>query len=102
MNPFEDLIGNIAIPSIPELARGGIVNGRAFIAGEAGEEAIIPLENNTAGLKKIAALLSSEMGMQKTENITYTFNQTNNSPKALSRYEIYRQTRNLVNAMKGV
>ena len=102
MNPFENLIGNIAIPSIPELAKGGIVNNRAFFAGEAGEEAVIPLENNTAGLKKIASLLASEMGMQKTENITYTFNQTNNSPKALSRYEIYRQTRNLVNAVKGV
>ena len=102
INPFENLIGNIAIPSIPELAKGGIVNNRAFFAGEAGEEAVIPLENNTAGLKKIASLLASEMGMQKTENITYTFNQTNNSPKALSRYEIYRQTRNLVNAVKGV
>ena len=32
----------------------------------------------------------------------YNFNQTNNSPKALSRYDIYRQTKNLVNAMKGV
>ena len=32
----------------------------------------------------------------------YTFNQTNNSPKALSRYEIYRQTRNLVAMAKGV
>ena len=32
----------------------------------------------------------------------YNFNQTNNSPKALSRYDIYRQTRNLINAAKGV
>lgn len=100
MNPFDGLIGDIAIPSIPELAKGGIVNGRSFIAGERGAEAIIPLENNTAGLKKIAALLSNEMQAQKS--VTYTFNQTNNSPKALSRYEIYRQTRNLVNAVKGV
>ena len=102
MNPFSNIIGDIAIPSIPELAKGGIVNGRSFIAGEAGAEAIIPLENNTAGLRKIAALLANEMGVQKTENITYNFTQTNNSPKALSRYEIYRQTRNLVNAVKGV
>ena len=100
MNPFDGLIGDIAIPSIPELAKGGIVKGRSFIAGERGAEAIIPLENNTAGLKKIAALLSNEMQAQKS--VTYTFNQTNNSPKALSRYEIYRQTRNLVNAVKGV
>lgn len=32
-------------------------------------------------------------------NITY--NQTNNSPKALDRYEIYRQTRNQLNLIKG-
>lgn len=31
----------------------------------------------------------------------YTFNQTNNSPKALSRFDIYRQSKNLLNA-KGV
>jgi phage-related protein len=30
-----------------------------------------------------------------------TFSQTNNSPKALNRYEIYRQTRNLIHTVKG-
>lgn len=30
----------------------------------------------------------------------YTFNQTNNSPKALSRLEIYRQTNNLMETIK--
>lgn len=35
-------------------------------------------------------------------NNTYTFNQYNNSPKALSRLEIYRQTRNQLNFAKGV
>lgn len=40
---------------------------------------------------------------QNTSNIqNITFNQTNNSPKALSRYEIYRQTRNQLAMMKGV
>ncbi|WP_303202828.1 phage tail tape measure protein [Raoultibacter timonensis] len=33
---------------------------------------------------------------------TYVFNQTNNSPRALSRREIYRQTRNQLRAAKGV
>ena len=32
----------------------------------------------------------------------YNFYQTNNSPKALSRLEIYRQTRNQLNFAKGV
>jgi phage-related protein len=91
-----------------KLAKGGIVDRPTnAIIGEAGQEAIIPLENNKAGLKKIAALLADEIGQVTTggtisKNVTYTFNQTNNSPKALSRYEIYRQTQNLINAAKGV
>ena len=101
-HPFEDLPW-LDTPQIPELARGGIVNGRSFIAGEDGAEAIIPLERNTAGLRKIAQILADEMSSGKTgAGASYVFNQTNNSPKALSRYEIYRQTRNLVAAAKGV
>lgn len=101
-HPFEDLPW-LDTPQIPELARGGIVDGRSFIAGEDGTEAIIPLERNTAGLKKIAQLLAAEMSNGKTSaGASYVFNQTNNSPKALSRYEIYRQTRNLVAMAKGV
>ena len=101
-HPFEDLPW-LDTPQIPELARGGIVDGRSFIAGEDGAEAIIPLERNTEGLKKIAQLLAAEISSGKTSTgAVYTFNQTNNSPKALSRYEIYRQTRNLVAMAKGV
>ena len=102
VNPFSGLPW-IDTPQIPELARGGIVDGRTFIAGEDGAEAIIPLERNTAGLRKIAQMLADEMTSGKTgAGAVYTFNQTNNSPKALSRYEIYRQTRNLVAMAKGV
>ena len=109
LTPF-DWINEIGVPQIPELEKGGIVKNRSFIAGENGEEAVIPLENNTGGLRKIANLLADEM--QRSGNIikgnnsntvnNYNFNQTNNSPKSLSRYEIYRQTRNLINAAKGV
>ena len=110
VEPFKWLSGRLGIPQIPELAKGGIVKNRSFIAGENGEEAIVPLENNTGGLRKIAQLLSDEM--QRSGNVikgnnsntvnNYNFNQTNNSPKSLSRYDIYRQTRNLINAAKGV
>lgn len=102
VNPFSGLPW-IDTPQIPELARGGIVDGKTFIAGEDGAEAIIPLERNTEGLKKIAQLLAAEISSGKTSaGASYVFNQTNNSPKALSRYEIYRQTRNLVAMAKGV
>lgn len=95
--------------SLPRLAKGGIVN-RPTVAeiGENGQEAVIPLENNKAGLKKVASLLANEMtsGAKSSGKTvggnTYNFNQTNNSPKALSRWEIYRQTKNLINAAKGV
>lgn len=110
VEPFKWLSGRLGIPQIPELEKGGIVKNRSFIAGENGEEAIVPLEKNTGGLRKIATLLANEM--QRSGNVikgnnsntvnNYNFNQTNNSPKSLSRYDIYRQTRNLINAAKGV
>lgn len=39
-------------------------------------------------------------GIRSSGNIinNYTFNQTNNSPKALSNFDIYRQSKNLLNA----
>lgn len=104
-------LGDIGHVNLPRLAKGGIVKNQSFIAGEKGEEAIVPLERNTGGLRKIAGMLAEEM--QKSGNVVnnnggkqtvnnYNFTQNNSSPKALSRYEIYRQTRNLINAAKGV
>ena len=46
---------------IPRLAKGGIVDGATtFIAGENGKEAIIPLENNTEWIDKLAEALSGK------------------------------------------
>lgn len=156
VSPFDWLSARLPIPQIPELAKGGIVDGQTFIAGEAGEEAVIPLERNTQGLKKIADLISAQIKIKIPDELirllemlanknddsdpkfdfgklkqiiqdiaqeitivvqpapgssnggssevvnNYNFTQNNTSPKALSRYEIYRQTRNLINAAKGV
>ena len=41
-------------------------------------------------------------GGASSSQVEYVFNQTNNSPKALSRVEIYRQTKNQFALMKGV
>lgn len=97
---------------LPRLEKGGILpKGKVGLLEGSGDEAVIPLERNTNGLKRIAGMISDEMqrkgnlikGNNGTETINnYNFNQTNNSPKSLSRYEIYRQTRNLINAAKGV
>lgn len=60
----------INIPKIPKLAKGGIVD-RPTIAmvGEAGKEAVIPLENNTGGLDKIATLIGEKIDTTKGQPI---------------------------------
>lgn len=105
LNPFENLIGNISIPQIPELAYGGILKrGQLGLLEGKNDEAVIPLQNNIEGMRRIAGMLAEEMGggVGSAPVNNYTFTQTNNSPKALSRWDIYRQTKNLMNAMKGV
>jgi TP901 family phage tail tape measure protein len=106
---FEGIISTFEVPSIPELARGGILKkGQVGLLEGNGAEAVVPLEKNTQGLQKIASLLASNMGAVNPTGAgggigtTYNFVQNNNSPKALSRYEIYRQTKNLINLSKGV
>lgn len=51
-------------------------------------------------IKNTPTATGSNGGTQVTNN--YNFYQTNNSPKALSRLEIYRQTKNQLNFAKGV
>lgn len=58
------VLKKFVIPEIStKLATGGIVSrATPAIIGEAGAEAVIPLERNTQGLDKIANLLASKMG----------------------------------------
>jgi len=62
LKPF-DWVATIDVPQIPTLAQGGIANGATqAVIGEAGKEAVLPLENNTdnwAGL--LASTLVDEM-----------------------------------------
>ena len=58
-------IGTISVPSIPKLAKGGIVNNPTmFQAGEAGKEAVLPLQNNTQWMQDLADFINS----QRSEN----------------------------------
>lgn len=53
-------VGKIGTVSFPRLARGGIVDRPTFAEiGEDGAEAVIPLENNTGWLKKVAKEINS-------------------------------------------
>ncbi|WP_142414387.1 hypothetical protein [Hathewaya massiliensis] len=64
----------INIPKIPMLAKGGVINQPTLsMVGEAGKEAVVPLENNTEWMDKISASVANAIiaAMQ--------FNQGNNS-----------------------
>lgn len=51
------------IPKIPKLAQGGIVNKPTYaMIGEAGTEAVMPLERNTGWIDKLADKLASKIG----------------------------------------
>lgn len=53
----------INISRIPYLARGGIIDSPTLaMVGEAGKEAVVPLENNKGGLRELASILLTEMG----------------------------------------
>lgn len=82
---------------------------------------VLDLSQVQAGASKLTALLSRDQAMSISAGMnreigasvqngestpasgnTYTFTQNNYSPKALSRIEIYRQTKNQFSAMKGL
>ena len=101
MKPFENLVTRIDIPQIPELEYGAVMKrGQVGLLEGKNDEAIIPLQRNMDGMRRIAGLLAEELkdfkGGDTVNN--YNFTQTNNSPKALSRWEIYQQSKNLFNA----
>jgi len=108
IQPFKDMIDELSIPQIPELESGGVLKkGQVGLLEGNGAEAVVPLDKNKLWISKTAKELKNSLakdGMTTGgQNVTnYTFNQTNNSPKALSRLEIYRQTKNQLAFIKGV
>lgn len=63
--PFFGEVGGwgFNIGKIPYLAKGGIIdNPTLAMVGEAGKEAVVPLENNTQGLDLLAAKLMERLG----------------------------------------
>ena len=100
----------INIPKIPKLARGGILEaGQIGLLEGTGAEAVVPLENNKAWIAAVAQALRGALQQEGVIAGTgsggivnnYNFNQVNNSPKALDRLQIYRDTQKLINLTKG-
>ena len=99
-------IGNVDEVSLPRLANGGVLRrGQVGLLEGSGAEAVVPLENNKRWISATAKDLKQSLinegmiaGAGSSKNVVnnYNFTQNNTSPKALSRLEIYRQTRNLV------
>lgn len=55
-------ISTIAPLNVPRLAKGGIVDSaQMFVAGEAGKEAVMPLENNTGWITQLAEKVATRM-----------------------------------------
>jgi phage-related minor tail protein len=102
-------ISKLSKLSVPELAEGGVLKkGQIGLLEGNGAEAVVPLDQNKKWISKTAQDMSAALrkenviaGNNNTAN-NYTFNQYNNSPKALSRLEIYRQTKNQLQFAKGV
>ena len=66
-----DFLGgfSVSLPYIPYLAKGGIVDSPTLaMVGEAGKEAVMPLENNTGWMSVLAHKLAELMPQPKTPN----------------------------------
>lgn len=63
-----------SIPKIPRLAKGGIVNASTIAnIGEAGTEAVIPLQRNTQGLDMIAEKISERLSLSQNDGTGATY-----------------------------
>lgn len=80
MKPFSGMwsVNPLSVPQIPKLARGGIVDSATlFMAGEAGKEVVMPLENNTGWMSEVASRIASQLPQnQQTNNNDQPINVT--------------------------
>ena len=59
----------VNIPRVPYLAKGGIVDSATLaVVGEAGKEAVMPLENNTGWITQLADKIASRIPQSSTNN----------------------------------
>lgn len=101
--PFSWINTTWTVPQIPKLATGGIITSPQLVmAGENGAEAIVPLENNTEWINKVAAQINAETDNDDVVKAIETLIDVVNSKeliidgKSLARgisKEINRQTR---------
>lgn len=62
ISPFKNLVSRFNVPQIPELAKGGVLRrGQVGLLEGDGAEAVVPLENNTKWIKRVAGELQNSM-----------------------------------------
>lgn len=88
--PFKGLISTITVPQIPKLAYGGVVDRATLgVFGEAGTEAVIPLQRNTRGLELIADKIAERLPIGDGSNGgTYVINLVLENGKVLAKMVI--------------
>lgn len=92
-------IGRLGGVSLPRLERGGVLPaGQMGLLEGNGAEAVVPLDQNKKWIRAVARDMVREFGGtgNSTTNNSQVFNMTVNTPKAPSRYDLYRQTKNLL------
>lgn len=99
--------GHVPSVHLPRLARGGVLRkGEVGILEGTGAEAVVPLDQNKAWVRAVARDMAQEMYGPGTtggsvRNMTRSYTQIINAPKAPSRIELYRQTKNLLALAEG-
>lgn len=88
--PFKGLVSTITVPQIPKLAYGGVVDRATLgVFGEAGTEAVIPLQRNTRGLELIASKIAEKLPTGDNSNGgTYVINLVLENGKVLAKMVI--------------
>lgn len=106
-------VGKVPTLSLPRLESGGVLKkGQVGLLEGNGAEAVVPLDKNKLWIRQTAKDMIKELNAQSMaaaqksvlsqQPVQQTFNQYIQSPKALSRLEIYRQTKNQLSFAKGV
>lgn len=99
-------VGKVGRLSLPRLAQGGVLaKGQIGLLEGSGAEAVVPLERNKQWVSAVADDMVRELTGNNTtinrRSIANNYTQIINTPKAPSRIEIYRQTRNLLELTTG-
>lgn len=99
--------GHVPTVHLPRLSRGGVLRkGEVGILEGTGAEAVVPLDKNKQWVHAVARDMAQEMYGPGTvggsvRNMSRSYTQIINAPKAPSRIELYRQTKNLLALAEG-